>query len=78
MKQRVMEILTKALPQVDFNCSDSLVDDGILDSLSIVVIMSELSMEYSILFDVDELTPDDFNSVDSIIELIKRTQNIKE
>lgn len=77
MKQRVMEILTKALPQVDFNCSDSLVDDGILDSLSIVVIMSELSMEYGILFDVDELTPDDFNSVDSIIELIKRTQNIK-
>ena len=74
MKERVLEILTKALPKVDFESSNELVDDGILDSLSITVLVSELSMEYGIIFDLDELTPENFNSIDSIVETIKRLQ----
>ena len=71
MKEKILEILRKALPQIDFESSDALVDDGILDSLSIVTLVSELSMEYGIIFDLDELTPENLNSLDSIVETVK-------
>lgn len=74
MKERILEILGKALPQIDFEASDALVDDGILDSLSIVTLVSELSMEFDIIFDLNELTPENLNSIDAIVETIQKLQ----
>ena len=74
MKERILEILSEALPQIDFTASDSLVDDGILDSLSIVTLVSELSLEYGIIFDLEELTPENLNSIDAIVETVKNLQ----
>lgn len=74
MKERILEILGEALPQIDFESSDKLVDDGILDSLSIVAMFSELSMEYDIEFDLSEITPEQINSIDAIVETVKSLQ----
>ncbi|MCH5195611.1 MAG: acyl carrier protein [Oscillospiraceae bacterium] len=74
MKERILEILADALPQIDFTASDSLVDDGILDSLSIVTLVSELSLEYGVVFDMEELTPENLNSIDAIVETVKNLQ----
>lgn len=71
MRERILEILKQSLPQINFESSAELVDDGILDSLSIVTMVSELSMEFGIVFDMDELTPENFNSVDAIVETVK-------
>ena len=75
MKERILEILADALPQIDFTASDSLVDDGILDSLAIVTLVSELSLEYGVIFDLEELTPENLNSIDAIVETVKNLQN---
>ncbi len=72
MREQVIEILSRTLPQVDFENADALVDDGILDSLSIVTIISELSMEFDIIFDLNDLTPENLNSVDAIVATIKK------
>ena len=74
MKERILEILANALPQIDFTASDALVDDGILDSLSIVTLVSELSMEYGVLFDMEKLMPENLNSIDAIVETVKSLQ----
>lgn len=74
MKERILTILGEALPQIEFTSSESLVDDGILDSLSIVTLVSELSMEYGIIFDLAELTPENLNSIDAIVETVKKLQ----
>jgi acyl carrier protein len=74
MKERILEILGNALPQIDFEASDALVDDGILDSLSIVTLVSELSMEYNIIFDLNDLTPENLNSIDAIVDTVKKMQ----
>lgn len=74
MKERILEILKDALPQIDFTASDALVDDGILDSLSIVTLVSELSMEYGVLFDMEKLMPENLNSIDAIVETVKSLQ----
>ena len=74
MKERILEILAEVLPQIDFTASDSLVDDGILDSLSIVTLVSELSMEFDVVFDMDQLEPENLNSIDAIVETVKSLQ----
>ncbi len=72
MKERILELMGEALPQIDFTASDTLVDDGVLDSLSIVTLVSELSLEYDVIFDLNELTPENLNSIDAIVETVKR------
>lgn len=74
MKERILQILGEALPQIDFQSSDALVDDGILDSLSIVTLVSELSLEYGVFFDLAELTPENLNSIDAIVETVEKLQ----
>lgn len=74
MKEQILKILADALPQIDFTASDSLVDDGILDSLSIVTLVSELSIEFGVTFDMDELMPENLNSIDAIVETVKKLQ----
>ena len=75
MKERILKIMQTALPRIDFTASDSLVDDGILDSLSIVTLISELSMEYNIIFDLNELTPENLNSIDAIVDTVQKLQS---
>ena len=72
MKEKVLNVLKNALPQIDFESSNALVDDGILDSLSIVTLVSELSMEFGVIFDLDELTPENLNSLDDIVNTIQK------
>lgn len=72
MKERVLEILSGVCPDVDFTMDADLVDDGVLDSLSIVTIISALSTEFSIQLPLEELVPENFNSLDAIVELLEK------
>ena len=74
MEEKILAVLHDALPQIDFTASDSLVDDGILDSLSIVTLISELSMEFGVTFDMESLMPENLNSIDAIMDTIKNLQ----
>lgn len=74
MKERIFKLVAEVLPQIDFTASDTLVDDGILDSLSIVTLVSELSMEFGVTFDMDQLEPANLNSIDAIVETVKSLQ----
>ena len=75
MKEQILALVEEVLPQIDFTASDRLVDDGILDSLSIVTLVSELSMEFGVTFDMNELTPENLNSIDAIVETVQKLQN---
>ena len=71
MKGQILALLEDALPQIDFT-GDALVDSGVLDSLSLVTAIGELSMEYGITVPYEEITPENFNSLDAIVALAKR------
>ena len=71
MKEEILAILSEVLPNIDFTSSDRLVDDGILDSISIATLVSELSMEYDVEFDLDQLEPKNLNSIDAIVETVQ-------
>ena len=72
MKKEILEILEEILPSVDFKSSDSLMDDMVLDSVAVVQIISELSVEYGIEFSYEDLAPENFNSLDAITALVEK------
>ena len=74
MREQIIEILTEICPGVDFEQETSLIDDGLIDSLDIVAVVTELMEAFDVELGVDDLTPENFNSVEAIEELIERAQ----
>ena len=68
--ENLLEILTELKPGVDFKSETALVDDGILDSLDIISIISEVSDEYDVKISPEKITPENFNSAAAIMNLI--------
>ena len=75
MRKQIMEILTEICPGVDFENEKALIDDGLIDSLDIVAVVSELMEAFDVELGVDDLTPENFNSVEAIEELIESKQS---
>ena len=75
MEEKVLEVLSKEFPQIDFTASDALVDDGILDSLTIVSIISTLNMEFDIEIPYEEIIEDNFNSIEGLAKMVERLQD---
>ena len=68
--EKLMRILVQSVPGVDFEKEKALVDDGVLDSMDIVTIVSEIMDAFSIALNVEDLIPENFNSVEQMQALI--------
>ena len=75
MREQIIEILTEICPGVDFEQETALIDDGLIDSLDIVAVVTDLMDTFDVQLGVDDLTPENFNSVDAICQLIERAQS---
>ena len=73
--EKLLELLQGIRPDVDFENEIALVDDGILDSMDIVSIISELDDEFDVQVRINDLDPDHFNSMESIWELVQKLKN---
>ena len=71
MKEQLMQILTECCPDIDFETEVALIDDGILESLDIVMIVSEIKDVLDVEITVDDLVPENFNSVGQILALVE-------
>jgi len=74
MKDKVLNVLQNALPQIDFLSSDALVDDGILDSFSITEIIAALTVEFGIEIPYEEIVEENFNSITGLADMVERLQ----
>ncbi|MGX8773438.1 MAG: phosphopantetheine-binding protein [Bacillota bacterium] len=74
MRETVLEILTEIRKDIDFEKETRLIDDNILASLDIVAIVGEFNDEFDVEISVEDLVPENFNSVDAMVELITRAQ----
>ncbi len=76
MKQKIIEILQKMHPEADVENTCALVDDGVLDSLDIVTLVTELNAAFDINIPATEILPDRFNSVDALCDMVRRLDDI--
>ena len=72
--EKVMSILKEIRPDVDFANEKRLIDDKILDSFDIISIVGEFNDAFDIEIDVEDLEPDNFNTVEAMLELITKLQ----
>ena len=70
--EKLLEILSSLHPEVDFENTEDLVDDGILDSLDIVTLVTEINAEFDVTIPAEEIVPENFNSAAALMELITR------
>ena len=73
--ETVLEILAKVKPNVDFKNATAIVDDWLLDSMDIVMLVGELNDEFDIEIQVTDLVPENFNTVDAIVKMVERLED---
>ena len=72
--EKLLEVLGEIRPDVDFANEKKLIDDGVLDSFDIIQVVMALNEAFDVEIDVEDLEPDNFNTVEAMLELIQKLQ----
>ena len=72
MTRQILEILTGIRPEFDFSASQDFVTDGLLDSMDVVTLVSDLDKAFSICIDGVDILPENFRNLESIRHLLKK------
>lgn len=72
MKEKIIKILSELRPEFDFTEDVDFIKEGMLDSFDVVTLVSDLDSTFGISIDGMDILPENFATVDAIIELLKR------
>lgn len=70
--EKLYEVLKNCCPTVDFESEKKLVTDGVIDSVDLVSVISDIEEEFEVSIDMENITPENFDSVEAIWALINR------
>lgn len=70
--EQLLEILSSLHSDVNFETATDLIDEGILDSLDIVTLVTEINAVFDVTVPAEEIVPENFNSADALMALIHR------
>ena len=70
--EQLLEILKNMHPDVDFDTVEDMIGEGILDSLDIVTLITEINNTFDVSIPAEEVIPENFASVESLWTLIER------
>ncbi|MCK9253091.1 MAG: acyl carrier protein [Eubacteriales bacterium] len=65
-------ILEGLHPDVDFEHTAGLIDDGILDSFDIISLVAEIDNVFDVQIPASEIVPENFNSAQALHDLVER------
>ena len=72
MKNKIKEVLENIRPEFDFEVSENFLEDGLLDSFDLITLVSTLDETFDISIEGTEMTPENFENIQSIEKLIKK------
>ena len=73
--KELMDILNNIKPGAVFEGRDDIFDSGLLSSMDIVMLASEISDEFDVDIKVTDIIPENFNSLNGMMKMIERLQN---
>lgn len=72
MQKQIIDILTELRPEFDFSENVNFIEQGMLDSFDVVNLVTTLDETFGISIDGMDVLPDNFSSVEKIIQLLKK------
>ena len=75
MDAKFEEVLNTVNPEILENKEADLFDEEILDSLQIMMLVTNLESAYSIYIDPDDIVEENFSTVEDIWNLVKKYKN---
>ena len=71
---KLMMILNESDDGIDYEKELALIDEHLLDSFSVITLVSELEDAFDIRIEASEMIPENFNSAGAIWKMIQRLQ----
>ncbi len=68
----VEKILEAIRPDESFSNSINFIEDGLLDSFDLLVLVTELDKHFSISIEGTEILPENFQNLDTILKLVNK------
>ena len=72
MKNDIMSMIAEINPYVSIDDSTNLIEEEILDSLGIMVLINELEQKYIITIPIDDIQTEDFTNLEAIVNMVNR------
>ena len=72
IKEQVVSILHQIKPTKDLSEVTDIIESGYLDSFELMSLIAQLSDDFAVEIEVDEIMPENFNSVDAIVAMVER------
>lgn len=73
----VIDALNDIRPEADFLSSQDFIAEGLLDSFDIVTLVASLDTKFKVSIPGTDIVPENFKSVESIENLLKRLKDSK-
>lgn len=71
-QEKVLAILNEVKPTRDLSAVEDIIEGGYLDSFELMNLISLLSEGFEVEIGVDEIAPENFNSVAAMVAMIDR------
>lgn len=72
MNEKIIAILQEIRPEFDFSKPANFIDEGMLDSFDLVTLVTSLDEAFGISIDGIDIVPENFTSVETIANLLKK------
>ena len=76
MEEKFREVLNSVNAEILENEDADLLEEGILDSLMIMMLVTNLESAFSIYIDPDDIEEENFSTVEDIRNLVKKYKNV--
>jgi acyl carrier protein len=74
MHQKILALLQSIQPGADFAASADFLEDGLIDSMDVIMITTGLEEAFGVSIPGNWITPDNYASVASLADLVTRCQ----
>lgn len=72
IQEKVIAILKEVKPTRDLSDVEGIIEGGYLDSFELMNLISMLSEGFDVMIDIDDIVPENFNSVAAMVAMIER------
>lgn len=77
MYEEILELLKGEYPEIDFESSEKLIDDGIVDSITKTELIALFTLESGIEIPMEETVNENFNSLRNMADMVERLKQVE-